>query len=82
MGMTERIKTWARRINRDAITLWFAYRDARTPLAVKARALACRQKVPNEGSRSHLSKNRISPERLRGAASSTPVVLTFGTNRG
>ena len=36
MGITERIKTWARRIKRDAVTLWFAYRDPRTPLAVKA----------------------------------------------
>jgi uncharacterized membrane protein YkvA (DUF1232 family) len=36
MGITERIKTWARRIKRDAVTLWFAYRDLRTPLAVKA----------------------------------------------
>jgi len=36
MGITGRIKTWARRIKRDAVTLWFAYRDPRTPLAVKA----------------------------------------------
>jgi uncharacterized membrane protein YkvA (DUF1232 family) len=36
MGITERIKTWARRIKRDAVTLWFAYGDPRTPLAVKA----------------------------------------------
>ena len=36
MSIIERIKTWARRIKRDAVTLWFAYRDPRTPLAVKA----------------------------------------------
>jgi len=36
MGITERTKTWARRIKRDAVMLWFAYRDLRTPLAVKA----------------------------------------------
>lgn len=42
MGMTERIKTWARRINRDDVALWLAYCDPSTPLAVKARALTCR----------------------------------------
>ena len=36
MSVIERIKTWARRIKRDAVTLWFAYRDPRTPWAVKA----------------------------------------------
>lgn len=36
MSIIERIKTWARRIKRDAVTLWFAYRDPRTPWAVKA----------------------------------------------
>lgn len=36
MSIAERIKTWARRIKRDSVTLWFAYRDPRTPLAVKA----------------------------------------------
>ena len=35
MSIIERIKTWARRIKRDAVTLWFAYRDPRTPWAVK-----------------------------------------------
>ena len=36
MSVIERIKTWARRIKRDAVTLWFAYRVPRTPWAVKA----------------------------------------------
>lgn len=36
MKLTERIRTWARRIKRDSVTLWFAYRDTRTPVAVKA----------------------------------------------
>lgn len=36
MSIIERIKTWARRIKRDAVTLWFAYRDPRTPWAVRA----------------------------------------------
>ena len=35
MNIIERIKTWARYIKRDAVTLWFAYRDPRTPWAVK-----------------------------------------------
>lgn len=34
-GATERVKTWARRIKRDSVTLWFAYRHPGTPLAVK-----------------------------------------------
>lgn len=33
--MLEQIKTWARRIKRDSVTLWFAYKDPRTPWAVK-----------------------------------------------
>ena len=36
MGFTERMRHWARRIKRDGVTLWFACRDARTPMAVKA----------------------------------------------
>ena len=36
MNVLDRIKTWARRIKRDSVTLWFAYRDPRTPWAVKA----------------------------------------------
>lgn len=35
MRLLEQIKTWARRIKRDAVTLWFAYKDPRTPWAVK-----------------------------------------------
>lgn len=34
-GIAPRIRAWARRIKRDSLTLWFAYRDPRTPLAVK-----------------------------------------------
>lgn len=34
-GIAQRIRAWARRIKRDSVTLWFAYRDARTPIAVK-----------------------------------------------
>lgn len=36
MRIAERIKSWARRIKRDSVTLWFACRDPRTPLVVKA----------------------------------------------
>lgn len=36
MTLFERLRTWARRIKRDAVTLWFAGRDPRTPLFVKA----------------------------------------------
>lgn len=35
MRLLDRINTWARRIKRDAVTLWFAYRDPRTSWAVK-----------------------------------------------
>ena len=35
MSVGEQIKAWARRIKRDALTLWFACRDPRTPLSVK-----------------------------------------------
>jgi uncharacterized membrane protein YkvA (DUF1232 family) len=35
LGVAERIKTLARRIKRDSVTLWFAYRDSKTPLGVK-----------------------------------------------
>lgn len=35
MSVFDTVRTWARRIKRDAITLWFAYRDPRTPLVVK-----------------------------------------------
>ena len=36
MSIFQTIKSWARRIKRDAVTLWFAYRDPRTPLLAKA----------------------------------------------
>lgn len=35
MSIFETIRTWARRIKRDAMTLWFAYRNPATPLFVK-----------------------------------------------
>lgn len=35
-SLPERLRNWARRIKRDAVTLWFAYRDPRTPMGVKA----------------------------------------------
>ena len=36
MPLAETIRTWARRIKRDAVTLWFAYRHPLTPWPVKA----------------------------------------------
>jgi uncharacterized membrane protein YkvA (DUF1232 family) len=33
------LRRWARRLKRDALTLWFAWRDPRTPLTVKALCL-------------------------------------------
>jgi len=38
MNVTERLKTWATRIRRDGITLWFACKHPRTPWYVKAMA--------------------------------------------
>lgn len=38
MNVTERLKTWATRIRRDGITLWFACKHPRTPWYVKALA--------------------------------------------
>ncbi|MFY0477202.1 YkvA family protein [Achromobacter marplatensis] len=38
MNVTERMKTWATRIRRDGITLWFACKHPRTPWYVKALA--------------------------------------------
>ena len=35
MNLFQTIRTWARRIKRDATTLWFAYRNPDTPLAVR-----------------------------------------------
>lgn len=39
MSLLESIRSWARRIKRDSVTLWFAYRDPRTPWEVKALAV-------------------------------------------
>lgn len=36
MRLTERIRGWARRIKRDAVTLWFAYKHPGTPMLAKA----------------------------------------------
>ena len=36
MGPAQRLRTWARRIKRDTVTLWFAWRDPRTPWLPKA----------------------------------------------
>ena len=36
MGILESTKAWARRIKRDAVTLWFAKSHPRTPWAAKA----------------------------------------------
>jgi len=36
MGLAARIRIWVRRIKRDAMTLWFAARDPRTPWLAKA----------------------------------------------
>ena len=36
MEFFSKIKAWAKRIKRDAVTLWFAYRHPDTPLLVKA----------------------------------------------
>ena len=32
----EKLRTWARRIKRDGVTLWFAYRHPQTPLLAQA----------------------------------------------
>lgn len=34
--MLERLRAWARRVKRDAVTLWFAARDPQTPWYAKA----------------------------------------------
>ena len=36
MSISESIRTWARRIKRDAVMLWFAQRHRDTPLIAKA----------------------------------------------
>jgi len=33
---SEKLKTWAKRIKRDGVTLWFAGKDPRTPWYAKA----------------------------------------------
>ena len=38
MGLLDNLRTWARRLKRDAMTLWFARRHPRTPWAAKAIA--------------------------------------------
>ena len=35
MKAIESLKTWARRVKRDGVTLWFAYRNPDTPAVVK-----------------------------------------------
>ncbi len=39
MGVFDTARAWARRIKRDALTLWFARRDPRTPWHAKALAV-------------------------------------------
>ncbi|MBO9355738.1 DUF1232 domain-containing protein [Bordetella petrii] len=39
MGIGSALKTWARRIKRDGVTLWFAVRSPRTPWYAKALGL-------------------------------------------
>lgn len=36
MTTSEKLKTWAKRIKRDGVTLWFAGKDPRTPWYAKA----------------------------------------------
>jgi len=36
MGVGDNLKTWARRIKRDGVTLWFAGKNPRTPWYAKA----------------------------------------------
>lgn len=36
MSLAATLRAWAKRIKRDSVTLWFAYRDVRTPWAAKA----------------------------------------------
>ena len=39
MPLLASLQAWARRLRRDALTLWFAWRDPRTPLPVKGLCL-------------------------------------------
>jgi len=36
MGIRNNLKTWARRVKRDGVTLWFACKNPRTPWYAKA----------------------------------------------
>ncbi len=36
MSITKKIRDWARRIKRDTVTLWFAYKNPKTPFLAKA----------------------------------------------
>ncbi len=36
MSLTDKVRTWARRLKRDGVTLWFANKHPRTPLIAKA----------------------------------------------
>jgi uncharacterized membrane protein YkvA (DUF1232 family) len=38
-SVLQRLRTWARGIKRDAVTLWFSCRDTRTPFVVKLLCL-------------------------------------------
>lgn len=35
MGLSERLRNWARQIKRDAVTLWFSCKHPATPVAAK-----------------------------------------------
>lgn len=35
MSLSEKMRTWARGVKRDGVTLWFAYRHADTPFMAK-----------------------------------------------
>jgi uncharacterized membrane protein YkvA (DUF1232 family) len=39
MNVFKNAKDWARRVKRDSVTLWFAYRDPDTPVVVKALSI-------------------------------------------
>ena len=39
MNLFARLKSWAKRVRRDAITLWFASKHAQTPWYAKAMGL-------------------------------------------
>ena len=38
MGAIQKLKAWAGKLKRDGVTLWFACKNPRTPLAAKALA--------------------------------------------